>query len=181
MGRVKTFINGGSLLPTDLNDIQDDYETAFSTWKQLAWFSGTPESQGTNSAWGGPYQTAADLWGGATVRALAGFYLDPAYFAAGARGAKLRLVFTGWQSSATAPALAYTLALAAVNAADGKVGTTTGNTAAFTVSATATLYQAVSTEFACPAAGHYCFKLSTTTTTANGVTRLTAALQLRQA
>jgi hypothetical protein len=36
MARVKTFTNGGSLLPSDLNAIEDDYEFAFSTYKDIA-------------------------------------------------------------------------------------------------------------------------------------------------
>lgn len=34
MGRIKTFTDGGTLLPGDLNSIQDDYETSFSAWKE---------------------------------------------------------------------------------------------------------------------------------------------------
>lgn len=35
MTRVKTFINGGTLLPTDLNSIQDDYETKINDARLL--------------------------------------------------------------------------------------------------------------------------------------------------
>lgn len=35
MARIKTFVNGGNLLPADLDAVEDDYEVAFSTYKHL--------------------------------------------------------------------------------------------------------------------------------------------------
>ena len=36
MSRWKTFVNGGSFLPTDADALEDDLECAFGTYKQLA-------------------------------------------------------------------------------------------------------------------------------------------------
>lgn len=36
MARVKTFSNGGRIFPSDLNGIQDDYNSGFGAWKVFA-------------------------------------------------------------------------------------------------------------------------------------------------
>lgn len=81
MARVKTFINNGPMFPSDLNEIQDDYDQAFSNYRLLC------ERHGlvcpTASAAGGYLDRAYDstlpiALAGEAHNATCLIYIDPA-------------------------------------------------------------------------------------------------------
>jgi len=89
MARIRTFLNGGSVLPGDLNAMQDDYEPVYSTYKPaipqhgVLWAGGLFEyalAEGAN------FPQAAGFSGTIPVTSAGGgqgaFWLDPADFAA---------------------------------------------------------------------------------------------------
>lgn len=161
MGRVKTFTNGGSLLPGDLNSIQDDYELAFSGYKHLATGAGSGNFSGTAAflLWfNGPSLVATASSGAAAL------YLDPADFAAGSRAVKYRVKATVI-TNAVAPANTTTVGLYPVATWGGASGAApfvntvgavvAGSTAAVATPALSTRTEADSGDFAAPAAGYY--------------------------
>jgi hypothetical protein len=193
MARVKTFVNGGSLLPGDLNSIQDDYETAFSTYK-----SGTIERFASSAA--APVAGTYVLHGGTGAGQLAvvpvtlanyrPFYIDPADFTAGSRTNKLRLraqLFT----NAVAPATNWTVGLYPVATYGGASGAeptiatlgavVAGSTIAFNAPGVTSQSQGNSGDFTAPAAGYYVFAVVNSGAAAAGaVVGVRSVLQVRQ-
>lgn len=143
MSRVKTFTNGGSILPGDLNAIQDDYEPAFSSYKVVrrdlsASLTGLPPA---GSLFGTPV------------------YLDASDYAGGSRATKLRVRAVLF-CDGVAPGVAIDIAWATVTITDmvPSFGTLVpGAVASFGTQAAHFKGPQVSTDFAAPAAGYYMF------------------------
>lgn len=193
MSRVKTFTNGGSLLAADLNSIQDDYESAFASYK-----SGTIERAGSGTPAlalgtyvipsGNGVQQLAVL--PVSVAGYRPFYLDPADFSAAPRLNKLRLraqLFT----NAVAPGTVWTVGLQPVLTFGGASGaeptvasitsTVTGSSVVFTLPGANTATQQNSGDFTAPAAGFYVLTVvNSAGSAANSVVAVRAALQVRQ-
>ena len=191
MARVKTFVNGGSLLPGDLNSMEDDYEFAFSTYKELRTGSGTASAPAagtyvipTDASSGGPGIAAVP------VVATYAFYFDPADRTANTRTTQYRLraqVIT----NAVAPATNWTIGLYPVATWGGASGSAptvltlgtvvTGSTVAVNAPAATTASQGNSGDFTAPAAGWYVFGVVNSGAAAAGSSLVvTAALQARQ-
>jgi hypothetical protein len=161
MARVKTFTNGGSLLPGDLNSIEDDYEFAFSTYKDIADFGWIHLDAPA---------TGVYLWGkngnpiGSTLPQpayqLALFYFDPAYYLANARTTKLRVRLEAIGNAVGSGQSGLIATLAAVSTWGGASGATPTVTAiganvgngGQVGSTSSTPQQAVSTDFSAPSA-----------------------------
>lgn len=111
MSRVKTFVNGGDIFPADLNDMQDDYEHAFTAWAPLA-IADFVITGGVG---------AATIEG--ETRAFKPVTLAPADLSVGPRAAKLRVVLDGFFNN-VAPAADFTLSLYALTAFTGTTPTT---------------------------------------------------------
>lgn len=118
MARVKTFINGGLVLPGDLNGIQDDYEGLFSGWKRAA-IRWAPTVGGAAAA---TYALNDGGENAATPVPESGFthpgayrsliFVNPSWFPAGSRTVKARLV-CALSVGSTAPGANFTFALQA--------------------------------------------------------------------
>lgn len=119
MARIKTFANGGSLLPTDLNAIQDDYENAFASYRNLLGPGGKLDAvaAGTYVATESGLVTAAGATAGNGI-----IYLDDADFPAGARAVKVRVRLV-YAVNATGPGVTFTAGLYPVTAAAGAAAT----------------------------------------------------------
>ncbi len=189
MARVKTFINDGSLLPGDLNSLQDEYEHAFASYKTLARGSYRFDAPGAGTfllgenLGSGGGRTASSSEGG-----IVAIHLDPADYAAGARVVKGRIRASALVN-ATAPAANYTVGLYPVTAAAGAAGVVSvtlgtlvaGTTVALTGLAAGSLNQVGSGDFNLPAAGWYALGVVTSAASAAGSSvAVRAALQLRQ-
>lgn len=192
MAKLKTFVNGGSLLPGDLNNMEEDYEGAFGFKKHL---------QAANSRLDAPtagtYLLGAGTSGVGVVAAtgatagLAAFYLNPADYeesSVNKRTVKLNVQATAI-TNAVAPAITFTVGLYPVSAAAGAeadvsltLGTvTSGSTAAFATPAKETLTQAGSGLFTCPSAGFYVLGVVVSgSATAKSSTAIRANLQMSQ-
>lgn len=188
MARVKTFTNGGSLLPSDLNSIQDDYEFAFSTYKAII-------EKGSS----GPGSTAAGgvyaLGGTGALVPLANttpaFYLDPADFLANTRVSKLRMKGT-LVTNAVAPTINYTFGLYPVATWGGGSNVTPfvatlgaviagSSPAAINTPGANSTTIVTGADFSFPAVGWYVLGLLTSNAQpANCIVQATGQLQLRQ-
>lgn len=74
MARFKTFVNGGSVLPGDLDAMEDDYECAFGVYKHLAERPGVIAGGTAAGLWAlGPIAPASSL----NTDPRNGFSLDP--------------------------------------------------------------------------------------------------------
>lgn len=195
MARIKTFTNGGSLLPGDLNSIQDDYEAAFSSYKIYRRVDGV--SGGASSTFAaGTYMFVGSSGGvvlsagAASALASSAFYLDPADVAAAPRTAKLRLG-AGVIVNGTAPATTMTFGLYPVATFGGAspnmptvatLGTVVaGSTVGFASPAASSSGQVNSGDFTYPSAGYYVIGIvNSGTSTANSVMAFSATLQYRQ-
>lgn len=172
MARFKTFANSGTLLATDLNSVQDDYERLFSIQKQVQ-----------ASRVGSPTQVqvtgAATFMVGSGLQPLAPIYLDPADYAAGARTVKLRLRV--WVvTNAVAPAINFAFALQLItgtsSAAGSPITTITyaaaisGSSVAINAPGASSFNQAASSAFNFPAAGVYAITVASSGAPAAGAT-----------
>lgn len=180
----KTFVNGGNLLPGDLNKIQEDYEGSYLTWKHIQ--SGALlEANPTGS-------TKYVIGGGATTETGVGaFYINPADWeqsAVNLRTVKMRLSCS-CLINGTAPGTTITVGLYPVSASTGsasEVKATLGtvvaeSTAVFTTPAHETLNHVASNEFLCPAEGFYAMAYSlAASATSNCTLVVRATLQMRQ-
>lgn len=121
MGRVKTFTNGGSLLPGDLNSIQDDYEGQFASYHRIGHVVGAItgafaaatiafDMAGNNLSTTAFPVLNAELWD-----------LDPLDVSSGARTKYARLR-TRLLLGSTAPAANFTVSLRQVTAPVGNAG-----------------------------------------------------------
>lgn len=199
MGRIKTFVNGGSLLPGDLNAIQDDYENAFASWRTIQAESMlAAEDLPANT-----YILPATADGVNWVQMLSGasenpaatpppslpplIYLDDADYPAGSRAIKLRVRATV-SPNATPPGITFTLGLypvAYAGVADRlavTLGTVvTGSTAVLASPGASATTKADSSEFTIPADGPYLLGAVTSAQLANNsVAHVTARLQVHQ-
>jgi hypothetical protein len=165
MARVKTFVNGGSLLPGDLNAMEDDYEFAFGGYKGTL----TDASYRLDAVAAGTYilmGSGGDFGAGiASANALAGNgvqYADPTIFASGTRTTYYNLRCNA-VTNATAPAVNFTVGLYPVTASAGVAATVSvtlgavvvGSTTAFNAPGASTLGNGSSGDFAAPAAGNF--------------------------
>lgn len=196
MARVKTFANSGSLLPSDLNLIQDDYELAFSTWKTIAEGRGADNGSGTgtyllhrdsNNGSDGSLQAAGGA--GAQVHDVASYFnFDD--FDAGTRAVKLRLR-AQLAVNAVAPGNTYTFGLYPVTTFGGTSGNKSivtvigalvaGSNVAFATPGASAAQQSVSAEFTAPANGWYVLGLAVSApAAANSWVAFLAQLQMRQ-
>lgn len=185
MGRVKTFTNGGSLLPGDLNSIEDDYEFAFSTYKSLY----TVQANLNGGATAGTYLLHPRSGISASNDAAGSLYLDPADYLANTRTTKLRVVVSA-QVNSTGPAQTLTVGLYPITSptggSSGVVGVTlgtvtSGSTVAFASPSANSQNHGNSGDFTFPAAGYYGIAVVVGGTTgANSGVALEADLQLRQ-
>jgi hypothetical protein len=168
MARYKTFTNGGSLLPGDLNSIEDDYEQAFSAYKHI--LGGVGLIAGSTAA---STLTLPNSTTGVTDNGVAVVYLNPADYAAAPRTTYFN-ISASCAVNATAPAATFTIGLypvTAVAGATGVIGATlgtvvAGSTIAFPTPALSTLSNGTSGDFAAPAAGYYALGVVVSATTA---------------
>jgi hypothetical protein len=191
MGRVKTFTAGGSLLPGDLNNMEDDYEFAFSTYRTLArgWCATLAGSAGINTYLvplaGGTPTVAPQNYAGF------GFYFDPADWTANTRVNKLRLR-AQLLTNTVAPATNVTVGLYPIATYGGTSGNqpTIASLGAVVASSTVTFAtpgassqnQGNSGDFTAPTAGFYVLAFATNNVSAvNSVYSVTVELQRRQA
>lgn len=193
MARYKTFVNAGSVLPADLNAIQDDYEHAFSVYRTLIRARGACDP----SAGGGGARLVA-LNGTDPVVAIGttaaarkyAFYLDPADFGAGSRAVKLR-IRGQVTTNAVDPAVTYTWGLYPVSTWTGASGAdpavngigtvVTGSAPAGVTPGAAAQTSQLGADFTCPAAGWYVICVLVNPQMApNSVAAVIAELQLRQ-
>lgn len=170
MARFKTFTNGGSFLPGDMNSIEDDYEFAFSTYKNFMHCGARVDSTGVTSA-------ATWLVSGAATQGTTGypvissggnahwavFYLDPADLLANTRTSKLRLR-ASMITNANAPAINYVFGM--YQATTGGATPTlsavlTGSTVAMNAPAATSLIQGNSGAFNAPSAGFFVLGFTT--------------------
>lgn len=150
MARVKTFTNGGSLLPSDLNSVQDDYELAFSSYRTIndsrfVFAGGKPA--GTYFANNGSDDFSSP------------FAFDPADHAAAPRTVKLRLRCS-LLSSGTALAADITFALFPVTSLSASPALTigsavSGSSVVFSAPSANSSLRSVGSDFTAPAAGTY--------------------------
>ena len=169
MARVKTYSNGGSLFPADLNSLQDDYEPSFSTWKPVGppfggYITGGQSAGSFVLPIGGRPANNTNGSGGGT------FWFDPADYAGAsptvARVAKVRFR-VAWMTDAVAPAVSFTVALAPVTAVAGTAsvttftyGAATALTTTITTPAASSMGVVTSADLTPPAAGAYAWLVS---------------------
>lgn len=193
MARVKTFANNGTLLPGDLNSIEDDYEGAFSVYRNILLTSGREPAANVTGAGvyaltvqGGNNQSLVTSSAGTT---LVGWYFDPADYAAANRALKLRvsgiLVTNGVAPAVTMTFGVYPLTLvygASGSAASFTVGTVVaGSTYAVATPGINSTSVGNSGDFTAPSAGFYMLGVNFSGAMAtNGWVDVWARLQFRQ-
>lgn len=192
MARLKTFADGGSLLSGDMNNIEDDYEYAFSTYKVVMRRNGAfPAASSTSQI----LATNAVLATAGTMTAALGdtvHYMDPAWFnvtTPNTRTTKFN-VRAFCMIGGTAPATTLTVGYYPVtfNAAGAAafntvtLGTvTSGSTVAFASPGTNTQNQGSSGDFTAPAAGWYALGVASSgSTAASSISTIFAFLEMRQ-
>jgi hypothetical protein len=190
MARIKTFVNGGSLLPGDLNSIEDDYETTFAAYKAFGLRSNyrlDAPGSGTFVIVPGGNGTGVVASSGATA-GLGMFYVDPAWVTASTRSNYWR-VQAGVLVNNTAPTVNFTVGLYPVSSPAGgaaamtmTLGTVvTGSTCVFNTPGANSETAANSGDFAAGAAGWYCFGVVVSgASAANSAILCLASLQYRQ-
>lgn len=122
MGRVKTFANGGSFAPVDMDMIEADAELLFSTWKSVG-----PTQCGTiNSTTGAPCLLPADGFaakvigpGGVSI-AFGQIFTIPQVPAINRRSLRMRMSAEAY--SAGVPGASLTVALRQVTLLPGNAG-----------------------------------------------------------
>jgi hypothetical protein len=190
MARVKTFVNGGSLLPGDLNSIEDDYEASFATYKAFGSHSNyrlDAPGSGTFVIVSGGSGTGVVAGSGATA-GLGAFYLDPAWATSGTRSNFWRLQATCLVNN-TAPTVNFTVGLYPVTSPAGGAATmtmtlgtvVTGSTCVFNTPGANSLTAMNSGDFAAPASGFFAFGVVVSSSSAaNSAILVRAGLQYRQ-
>lgn len=187
MARYKTFTNGGSLLPGDLDAMEDDYEVGFATYKVLearaqllaAGSSGTVFFQQYNNSGGvgnpGIWLDGNRYWGIASTSTV-----NP-------RVVQYNLGVSAWTGSTAVGTVTFTVGLYAVTGSAGgnlTIGASpvTGSTVAIAnPAANSVIACAYSGDFAAPAAGHYVIAVALSAATAAGSQiTLIPRLQMRQ-
>lgn len=190
MARVKTFVNGGSLLPGDLNSIEDDYEFAFSSYHGLVGIAGSARfdstSAGTFLLLPGPNLGGVPASG--NTAGLCAVYFDPADFTANTRVNKLRIRASALVNN-VAPAVTFTVGLYPITSPAGAAGSLSvtlggvvaGSTVAFASPAVNSPNQLNSGDFTAPAAGYYALGVvvSGAAAASSGV-GISARVQMRQ-
>jgi hypothetical protein len=168
VARVKTFTNGGSLLPSDLDSIEDDYELAFRAYREVHAVNGRLDAATASTRLLGTGVIPAVAVGNAQD-GLAAIYIDPARWDASVPVADPRSVYYNLVFSTitngVAPTVALTAGLYVVTASAGAAANVTltlngtpvaGSTAASAAGqALDTQAQVSSGDFAAPAAGYY--------------------------
>jgi hypothetical protein len=163
MSAIKVFVNGGTLLPGDLNAIATDYGGAYEYKKHLLAQSTLLQEPGAATYLLGA--GSPNVIHTAELAGLAAFYLNPADYkesAVNERTVKLNLQAT-CVTNAVAPAVTFTVGLYPVSGSAGaekKVELTlgsvvSGSTAAFTTPAKEVQVEQASGLFTCPSAGLY--------------------------
>lgn len=170
MARIKTFVNGSAVLPADLNSIQDDYEPAFSSWKQAVPLHG-------GALWGSAAANEYPLLNGhrqcanaMSVEGVGGFYLDLSATGeynptspAVTRALKLRIRAVLTTNAAAPTTGTLTVALKPITAVGGGSGITlytlgaAVTTLVFTNPAANAMLTSTSADLTPPAAGHYLY------------------------
>lgn len=191
MGRVKTFTNGGSLLPGDLNSMEDDYEFAFSTYKTIQTGSGITGTLGAGATvyalagnGMGPVLLANGGGNGTNTDGSMPFYFDPADHTANTRTTQGRLRAT--VAADNAPGMTFTFGLYnAGTMAGGKL--TAGTLVAGTTSTVASpasgamVVASGAAPFTLPAVGFYLLGFTVSAAMAAGSNcQITMRLQVRQ-
>lgn len=191
MARFKTFTNGGSILPGDINAIEDDYESAFSSYRDVTLVISRAVAPITiASTWMLlPGNTQFIVPGDTAAIAYGAVRLDPADYAASPRTTKYRLR-AGCFVNAVAPAITFTLGLYPVATWGGASGAApivqtlgavvSGSTVAFATPPVGESH-ATGADFTAPAAGWYVVAaaLSGSAMTANSQAAFSVALQRR--
>lgn len=194
MSRIKTFINAGRLFPKDLNSIQDDYESYFSSWKEVGFYGAYPFGQSVNSGTYFLYQGSPALFGtNPTASPVGGqtvvFYFDPSDYTSGTRTNKLRLS-TSCLTNSNASLVDFTVGLYPVSASGGAAGASTitlgsvvpGTTCLFSSPIINSSKIVISSEITAPAAGFYALAcvISANITDINSVVTIKSSIQIRQ-
>lgn len=176
MARLKTFVNGGTLLATDLNNFEDDYECAFDTYKLVAYVGAASVGSAVTAGVFSLGNTGGN--GGVGITGL--LNLDPSrYWSAAAtssvnpRTVYYNLSAWGCTQSGTAPGVSFTVGLYAVSSVSGPSYTlagspVTGSTVTFTTPSAGVTFNGYSGDFAAPAAGNYMVGVLPSGTTASG-------------
>lgn len=163
----KTFSNGGSLLPSDLNELWEDLARNFESYKDVITRSARLDAPGS----GGPYLLGDGFTGSGVAASngnagLAVFRFEPSWeheTEPVARTPKCN-VRASVLVNATAPTITFTVGLYKVETSKGGAGAVevtlagspiTGSTCAFATPAKETLTEVASGDFAAPEAGFY--------------------------
>jgi hypothetical protein len=170
MARIKTFVNGGSLLPGDLDSMEDDYEVAYGTYKVLHTTTIRLDAPAAGTYVFLDGYAGAGLAPSGAQGAEAALYKDPARYwtIASTSGVNPRTVYYNLGVAAitnnTATTVTFTTGLYTVTGTTGagaaQAGITlnaspvTGSTVAIaTPAASSTIAGTWSGDFAAPAAG----------------------------
>lgn len=178
MARFKTFVNGGSLLPGDLDAMEDDYEVAFGSYKHLEDITMRLDAPAAGTFVFVDGYTGSGVLPAAANGGVAALWLDPnRYFGiAGTSGVNPRTVQYNLGLSLvtnnTAIATTITAELVPISGTTGagaaQAGITigaavAGSTAAQATPAASSLIAAVwSGDFAAPAVGQYAIAIVVT-------------------
>jgi hypothetical protein len=191
VAKLKTFVNGGDVLPSDLNNMQEDFEGAYAFKKHLLAQSTRLDAPGAGTFLLGAGSTGAGVEHTSATAGLAAFYLNPADYeesAVNKRTVKLNIQGT-LITNATAPGITFTIGLYPVSApagAEAVVSVTlgsvvAGSTVAFATPAKETASEANSGLFACPSAGFYAIGVvASGSATAKASAAIRANLQMAQ-
>lgn len=199
MARVKTFVNGGTVLPSDLNAAEDDYEVAFGTYKSLREVSIRLDAPTSGTYVFVPGYTGAGATPASAQGALAVHWLDPARYwsiattsTVNPRTVYYNLGISVVTNNTAVGTVTFTSGLYAVTGTTGagaaQAGVTlnaspvTGSTVVVTnPAASSPINGAWSGDFAAPAAGQYAIAVVVSSNAAaNSSIALVAALTMRQ-
>jgi hypothetical protein len=195
VSRVKTFINGGSLLPGDLNAIQDDYETSFAAWHPFIERCGRMTAgSATIGTWvlhhGGTSAQDVQLVGAAGFGPHARIFMVPPGIndaaAAGARTPKYHVTASLLHNSGVVPATGtftvgcYPVATCTADAVSTLGAVIAGSTIAFGTPAAGVPTRQASAEFALTTNQAYVLAFTNSAAlVAGGVVAIHAHLQWR--
>jgi hypothetical protein len=170
MARLKTFAKApGVVLASDINNIEDDYEYAYSIWRDLGDPRGvqfSPADSGTRvlQKGGGSTFVAGTSVGVSTFADYLTAATDLAVGSPNVRTAKMRMRVS-LVVNAVAPAITFTFGYYPVSAIGGASGqlpfvstlgtVVSGSTIAFASPAANSQTNSISSEFTVPAAGYY--------------------------